>query len=91
MNDFIEALQTAASLIGHFDTELRGIVVLSLGVSLSAAAIAFAIGAPLGSALAIYRIPGKGLLIIVANALLGLTSHKMKRVELVGPTGVKRK
>jgi hypothetical protein len=48
MNDFIEALQTAASLIGHFDTELRGIVVLSLGVSLSAAAIAFAIGAPLG-------------------------------------------
>jgi tungstate transport system permease protein len=72
MNDFIEALQTAASLICHLDAELRGIVALSLGVSLSAAAIAFAIGAPLGSALAIYRIPGKGLLIIVANALLGL-------------------
>jgi tungstate transport system permease protein len=72
MNDFIEALQTVASLICHLDAELRGIVALSLGVSLSAAAIAFAIGAPLGSALAIYRIPGKGLLIIVANALLGL-------------------
>lgn len=72
MNNYVEALQTTASLIGHLDAELRGVVVLSLGVSLSAAAIAFAIGAPLGSALAIYRIPGKGSLIVVANALLGL-------------------
>src|SRR5262249_53966819 len=31
-----------------------------------------AIGAPFGSALAIYRIPGKGALIVTANALLGL-------------------
>ena len=72
MNDFVQALAMAASLIGHFDAELRGIVLLSLGVSLTASFIAFAIGAPLGAALAIYRFPGKGALIVLANALLGL-------------------
>src|SRR6201993_2317614 len=72
MNDFAQALETAASLIGHFDPELREIVVLSLGVSLTASLVAFAVGAPLGTALAIYRIRGKGALIVVANALLGL-------------------
>jgi len=72
MNDFVQALDTAASLIGHFDAELRDVVVLSLGVSLSAAAIAFAIGAPFGTLLAIFRVPGKGAIIVTANALLGL-------------------
>jgi tungstate transport system permease protein len=72
MNDFAQALDMAASLIGHFDAELREIVVLSLGVSLSASIVAFGIGAPLGTALAIYRVRGKGALIVVANALLGL-------------------
>src|SRR6201987_1469364 len=72
MNDFARALETAASLIGHFDAELREIVVLSLGVSLTASFVAFAVGAPLGTALAIYRIRGKAVLIVLANALLGL-------------------
>jgi tungstate transport system permease protein len=72
MNDFAQALVTAASLIGHFDAELSEIVVLSLGVSLSASCLAFVIGAPLGTALAISRIPGKGALVVTANALLGL-------------------
>lgn len=72
MNDFAQALDTAASLIGHFDAELRQIVGLSLGVSLTASFFAFAIGAPLGTALAIYRIRGRAALIVAANALLGL-------------------
>src|ERR1700745_4134742 len=72
MNDFAQALETAASLIGHFDPELREIVVLSLGVSLTASLVAFAVGAPFGPRLAVYRIRGKGALIVVANALLGL-------------------
>lgn len=72
MNDFLQALDTAVSLIGHSDAELREIVLLSLGVSLTASFIAFAIGAPLGTALAIYRFRGKSVLIVVANALLGL-------------------
>ena len=72
MNDFSDALYTAASLIGHANTELREIVFLSLGVSLAASICAFVIGAPLGTALAVYRFHGKGVLIVIANALLGL-------------------
>src|SRR3984957_4712306 len=72
MNDFANALYTAVSLIGHLDVELRQIVSLSLGVSLTASLCAFVIGAPLGTALAVYRFRGRGALIVIANALLGL-------------------
>src|SRR5438034_1778722 len=72
MSDFSTAFHTAFTLIGSFDAELRGIVALSLAVSLTASACAFAIGAPLGTALAVYRFPGRGALIVVVNALLGL-------------------
>ncbi len=72
MNDFAQAFETAASLIADFDVELRQIVGLSLGVSLTASFLAFLIGAPLGTALAIYRVRGKAGLVVVANALLGL-------------------
>src|ERR1700743_2229602 len=72
MNDFADSLYTAASLIGRLDAELREIVSLSLGVSLTAGICAFVIGAPLGSALAVYRFRGKRALIVIANALLGL-------------------
>src|SRR6201993_3953877 len=72
MNDFTAAFHTAFTLIGSFDAELRGIVLLSLTVSLTASAFAFTIGAPLGTALAVYRFPGRGALIVLANALLGL-------------------
>jgi tungstate transport system permease protein len=72
MNDFAAAFATAFALIGGFDAELRDIVALSLGVSLSASLCAFAIGAPLGTALAVYRFPGRGALVVIVNALLGL-------------------
>ena len=72
MNDFAAALHTAVALIGGFDGDLREIVFLSLAVSLTASACAFAIGAPLGTALAVYRFPGRGALVVTANALLGL-------------------
>src|SRR5262245_8760952 len=72
MNDFGEALRLAATLIGSFDAELIEIVALSLKVSLTASLCAFLIGAPLGTALAIYRFPGRTGLVVAANALLGL-------------------
>jgi tungstate transport system permease protein len=72
MNDFAAAFRTAFGLIVGFDAELREIVALSLGVSLSGSACAFVIGAPLGAALAVYRFRGRGALIVTANALLGL-------------------
>jgi tungstate transport system permease protein len=72
MNDFSTAIETALSLIAKSDPELRDIVLLSLRVSLTAAICAFVAGAPLGTALAIYRFPGKGASIVLSNALLGL-------------------
>jgi tungstate transport system permease protein len=72
MNDFIDALEKAASLIVHLDAELREIVFVSLGVSLTASLFAFTIGVPLGTALAICHIRGRGALIVIVNALLGL-------------------
>jgi tungstate transport system permease protein len=72
MNDFAGAFYTAVELIVRFDADLRAIVVLSLGVSLTASACAFAIGAPLGTALAVYRFSGRGVLVVIVNALLGL-------------------
>src|SRR5882672_7217711 len=53
-------------------TELARIVALSLGVSLSATTLAILIGLPLGASLAVFCFPGRRLLIIVVNALLGL-------------------
>ncbi len=52
--------------------ELLQIIGLSLTVSLSAIAVATVIGLPAGAALAIWRFPGRRLLIASANALLGL-------------------
>jgi tungstate transport system permease protein len=48
------------------------IVALSLGVSLSATALAILLGLPLGASLAVFRFPGRRVLIVVVNALLGL-------------------
>ena len=70
MNDFAAALRLAVELIGRPDAELGAIVMLSLEVSLTASACAFAIGAPLGTALAVYRFRGRGALIVIANSLL---------------------
>src|ERR1700686_3120359 len=72
MNDFAAAFKTACALIVGFDAELQGIVLLSLQVSLTASACAFAIGAPLGTALAVYGFRGRGVLVVLANTLLGL-------------------
>jgi tungstate transport system permease protein len=52
--------------------EFARIVGLSLTVSLSATAVAALIGLPSGAALAICRFPGSRLLILLANAFLGL-------------------
>ena len=72
MNDFTHSVVAALALIGSLDPELLGIVLLSLRVSLSASLIALAIGAPLGVLLAITSFRGRQLLIVLANALLGL-------------------
>ena len=72
MNDFFTAFATAFDLIGRLDPQLRDIVLLSIAVSLTASVCAFLIGAPMGTALAVYRFPGRSALIVIVNALLGL-------------------
>jgi len=52
--------------------ELWQIIGLSLSVSLSAAVIAALLGLPLGTALAIWRFPGRRAAVVAANAFLGL-------------------
>ena len=63
VGDVWAALETA---------EFAHILGLSLTVSLSATAFAAVVGLPCGAALAICRFPGRRLLILLANAFLGL-------------------
>ena len=49
-----------------------GIVLLSLRVSLTAVVIATLLGAPLGAALAIWRFPGRRVILLVASSLMAL-------------------
>lgn len=72
MPDFGSAVVTALGLIVGFDAQLAQIVGLSLEVSLSAVAIAAAIGLPLGAAVALARFPGRRAAIVALNALMGL-------------------
>ncbi len=72
MDDIAHALVLAVRLIGGLDAELFGVVALSLRVSLSAAMIAFVLGAPVGAWLAIVRFRGRDAVLVGLNALLGL-------------------
>ncbi|NQV83397.1 MAG: ABC transporter permease, partial [Rhodospirillales bacterium] len=72
MTDFADAMSTALALVFGLDAALTEIVGLSLRVSLSAVAIACAIGLPVGALLALYRFRGRFFLIVSVNALMGL-------------------
>ena len=72
MLDLGAAFALAVGLIVSGDPALTEIVVLSLKVSLSAVAIACALGLPLGAALAVLRFPGRSGVIVGVNTLMGL-------------------
>ena len=63
---------SALDLVFSGDPALFAIVRLSLAVSLSATALAALCGLPLGALIALTRFPGRQLLIVVLNALMGL-------------------
>jgi tungstate transport system permease protein len=71
MSDLGSAFAEAARLIVAADRTLFEIVLLSLEVSLTAVAIASAIGLPLGAMLAISRFTGRQALLVTLNALMG--------------------
>ena len=60
------------ALIFGGDPALFAIVGLSLWISLCATLIATLAGLPIGAALALARFPGRGALIVIVNALMGL-------------------
>lgn len=65
MSDWDLSAILDAGALGH-------IIALSLAVSISATALATLFGTPLGAALAVYGFPGRQILVVTFNALLGL-------------------
>ena len=72
MNEFGAAFATAFGLIAALDGDLVEIVGLSLRVSLTAVALAAAVGLPLGAGVALIRFPGRGAVAALLDALMGL-------------------
>lgn len=72
MQDFGEAFKLAALLISSGDSDLMEIIGLSLHVSLSAMLASCAIGLPIGAWLAVNRFPGKAVVTVFINSLMGL-------------------
>ena len=72
MQDFAQAFGLAFGLVASADANLVEIVGLSLRVSLTAMVFSCAIGFPLGALLAISRFPGRGAVLVIVNALMGL-------------------
>ena len=72
MSEIWSALGKAMVLIAGFDPDLVEIIGLSLRVSLTAVLIAAVIGLPVGAAVALFRFPGRPVLVVLINALMGL-------------------
>ena len=72
MQDIGAAFALAFKLIVSGDSDLAEIVLLSLQISLSAVTLAAMLGMPLGAALALFRFPGRGALVVLLNACMGL-------------------
>jgi tungstate transport system permease protein len=68
----LQALADAVRLLGALDRDVLAIAALSLRVSLTAVALGCLIGLPAGALLAIARFPGRGAVVAILNALMGL-------------------
>ena len=67
-----DSFLTAWQLVAAADAKLAGIVWLSLRVSLTATLLACLVGMPVGALLAVGRFPGRRVLIVLFNGLMGL-------------------
>ena len=72
MNEIAQGFVAALVMIASLDAELVAIVALSLKVSLSAVVLAAIVALPLGAALAVFRFPGRRVVVVLVNALMGL-------------------
>ncbi|HKK14861.1 MAG TPA: ABC transporter permease [Gammaproteobacteria bacterium] len=72
MNDFATAFSTALQMIVHGDRALAEVVLLSLRVTLTAVGLAALVGFPVGALVALARFPGRGMVVGLLNAFMGL-------------------
>lgn len=72
MDSFWGALGGAFGLLVTLDPDLMEIIGLSMQVTLTAVFFACLIGLPLGAAVAAFRFPGRTLVAVLLNALMGL-------------------
>ena len=72
MHEIADAFKNAAALILTLDDDLVEIIALSLQVSLGAVLAACLVGLPLGAAVALLRFPGRGVIVALLNAFMGL-------------------
>ncbi len=72
MQDFSESFSLAFQLLTTFDPDLVEIIGLSLRISLTATLLSCIFGCLIGAALATTRFPGRTVIIILVNALMGL-------------------
>src|SRR5438093_10216318 len=72
MDLLAEAVRQAVVLLTGGDREIWSVLSLSLFVSATATLVALVIGIPLGTALALARFPGRGLVVSSVNAGMGL-------------------
>ena len=72
MTSFSQIFSEVVSLLSGPDPDLVEIVMLSLRVSLTATLLACLVGLPLGAALGMHKFPGKSLITVVLNTLMGM-------------------
>ena len=72
MGSFGSTFADAIGLVLSGDPDLLEIIGLSLRVTLTAVALACAIGLPVGGVVGAFRFPGRTALAVVLNALMGL-------------------
>ena len=72
MQDFAGAFGLAFQLIASGNADLFEIVLLSMRISVSALALSCLMGFPLGALLVVVRFPGRGIVIALVNAMMGL-------------------
>jgi tungstate transport system permease protein len=70
--DIGAAFLSAFGLIVGLDPTFLGVVGLSLRVTMTAVILAALIGLPLGALLALSRFPGRSIVIVITNGMMGL-------------------
>ncbi|HLS18178.1 MAG TPA: ABC transporter permease [Paracoccaceae bacterium] len=72
MQNIGAAFSEALAMILSADPDFLEIVFLSLRMTFTAVILACIIGMPIGAMLAVFRFPGRGLLTILVNAMMGM-------------------